>query len=87
MNNTLNKDWWQLNTGASDRLNLLVVALSKATEFIVHDDTQVTAAVARVFHTHVGEMQVPYSHATLWLINILFLTDKYAGTCSAHTLL
>jgi len=51
-----------VNTGASDRFNLLIVALSKTPQLVVHHDTQIAAAVARVFHAYVGVVQVPFGH-------------------------
>ena len=56
-------EWrWRTSTSASDRFNLLIVALSETSQFVVHHDTQVAAAVARVFHAHVSEVQVPFNH-------------------------
>jgi len=49
-----------MSTSASDWFNSLIVALSETSQFVVHHNTQVAAAVAPVFHAHVGEVQVPF---------------------------
>jgi len=73
-----------MSTSASDWFNSLIVALSETSQLVVHHNTQVAAAVAPVFHAHVGEVQVPFIDTRL--IHTLD-AQRYSNVLTADTTL
>jgi len=69
----------KVNTGASGWFNCLIVALSKTSQFVVHDDTQIAAAVACVFQAHVGEVQVTFNDDTRYFTHTPYTTNNACG--------